>query len=141
LVFSKGKFGRQGKGRQPTISKEEFLEYTKSVWEFQPESAEKVGHPAPFPVELPHRCIQLYTFQGDVVLDPFCGVGTACVAAIKAGRHFIGIDVNEEYVEKAIQRIELLGQRNRLKQLLSNQFQLSEPRHRKQIGHPKHQAN
>jgi DNA modification methylase len=74
-------------------------------------------------------------------LDPFCGVGTACVAAIKAGRHFIGIDVNEEYVEKAIQRIELLGQRNRLKQLLSNQFQLSEPRHRKQIGHPKHQAN
>jgi site-specific DNA-methyltransferase (adenine-specific) len=141
LVFSKGKFGRQGKWRQPTISKEEFLEYTKSVWEFQPESAEKVDHPAPFPVELPYRCIQLYTFQGDVVLDPFCGVGTACVAAIKAGRHFVGIDISQEYVEKAIQRIELLGQRNRLKQLLSTQFQLSEPGHRKQIGHPKRQAN
>jgi DNA modification methylase len=131
LVFSKGKFGRQGKGREATISKEEFLEYTKSVWEFQPESAERVGHPAPFPVELPHRCLQLYTFNGEVVLDPFCGVGTTCVAAIKDGRHFIGIDINQEYVQKAMERIELLGQRNRLKQLITSQFQPHEGRRRK----------
>jgi len=113
LVFSKGKFGRTNRGREATISKEEFLEYTKSIWEFQPESAEKVGHPAPFPVELPYRCIQLYTFKCETILDPFCGVGATCVAAIKAKRHFIGIDINEEYVKKATQRIELLGLKKR----------------------------
>jgi len=105
LVFSKGKFTRDGKGRRSTISRDEFLEFTKSVWEFPPESAERVGHPAPFPVELPYRCIQLYTFEGEVVLDPFCGVGTTCIAAIKTNRHFIGIDINPEYVEKARRRI------------------------------------
>ncbi len=103
LIFSKGKFSR--KAGENTISKEEFLEFTKSIWSFQPESAGKVGHPAPFPVELPHRCIQLYTFKGDVVLDPFCGVGSTCVAALMAGRHFIGIDDNPSYVRKALRRI------------------------------------
>ena len=103
LIFSKGKFSR--KGKQSTISREEFLEYTRSVWSFQPESAKKIGHPAPFPVELPYRCIQLYTFKGDVVLDPFCGVGTTCVAAVKSGRHFIGIDNNYDYVERANRRV------------------------------------
>ncbi|MEM4145221.1 MAG: site-specific DNA-methyltransferase [Candidatus Nitrosocaldus sp.] len=105
LIFSKGKFSRNGKGKEPTITRDEFLEYTKSVWEFPPESAKRVGHPAPFPIELPYRCIQLYTFKGEVVLDPFCGVGTTCIAAIKAGRHYIGIDINPEYVEKANRRI------------------------------------
>ncbi|MEM3916628.1 MAG: site-specific DNA-methyltransferase [Candidatus Nitrosocaldus sp.] len=105
LIFSKGKFSRNGKGKEPTITRDEFLEYTKSVWEFPPESAKRVGHPAPFPIELPYRCIQLYTFKGEVVLDPFCGVGTTCIAAIKAGRHYIGIDINHEYVEKANRRI------------------------------------
>lgn len=105
LVFSKAKFSRSPKGKESTISREEFLEYTKSVWRFPPESAKKVGHPAPFPVELPYRCIQLYTFRGEVVLDPFCGVGTTCIAAIQTGRHFIGYDINPEYVEKAQKRI------------------------------------
>ncbi|MEM2920585.1 MAG: site-specific DNA-methyltransferase [Candidatus Nitrosocaldus sp.] len=105
LIFSKGKFSRNGKGKESTITRDEFLEYTKSVWEFPPESAKRVGHPAPFPIELPYRCIQLYTFKGEVVLDPFCGVGTTCIAAIKAGRHYIGIDINHEYVEKANRRI------------------------------------
>jgi len=106
LVFSKGKFTRNGKGKEATITRDEFLEFTKSVWKFPPESAKKVGHPAPFPVELPYRCIQLYTFKGEVVLDPFCGVGTTCIAAIKTGRHFIGIDINPEYVERAKRRID-----------------------------------
>jgi len=106
LMFSKGKFGRNGKGKESTVTRDEFLEYTKSVWNFQPESARRVGHPAPFPVELPYRCIQLYTFKDEVVLDPFCGVGASAIAAIKTGRHFIGIDIDIEYVERARERID-----------------------------------
>ena len=105
IVMSKGDFRREKRGREDTITKDEFLEFTRSVWRFPPESARKVGHPAPFPEELPYRCIQLYTFEGDVVLDPFVGSGTTCVAALKTGRHFIGIDIEEEYVKKAEERI------------------------------------
>jgi DNA modification methylase len=105
IIFSKGKFSRKKKGRENTISRDEFLEYTKSIWSFLPESAKKVGHPAPFPIELPYRCIQLYTFKGEVVLDPFCGVGTTAIAAMKCGRHFIGLDKDPSYVEKARARI------------------------------------
>jgi DNA modification methylase len=104
MVFSKGSFSRQA--GQSTITKKEFLEYTKSVWEFPAESANRVGHPAPFPVELPRRCIQLYTFLGDIVLDPFCGVGSTCVAALREGRHFLGYDTKKEYVDAALRRIE-----------------------------------
>jgi site-specific DNA-methyltransferase (adenine-specific) len=104
LIFSKGSFSRQAE--KNTISKQEFLSYTKSVWEFPAESAKRVGHPAPFPVELPYRCIQLYTFQGDVVLDPFCGMGSTCLAALKAGRHFVGYDTAQEYVDAALARID-----------------------------------
>ena len=105
LIFSKGKFGRARRDRESTISDGEFMEYTKSVWTFQPESAKRVGHPAPFPIELPSRCIKLYTFSGEVVLDPFCGVGTTAMAAIKTGRHFVCMDNCLEYVEKARARI------------------------------------
>jgi len=106
IVMSKGDFKRDGRGRKSTITRDEFLEFTRSVWRFPPESAKRVGHPAPFPEELPYRCIQLYTFEGDVVLDPFVGSGTTCVAAIKTRRHFIGIDINEEYVRMARNRVE-----------------------------------
>ncbi len=113
LIFSKRKFGRDGKNRESTISRDEFLEYTKSVWSFPPESAGKVGHPAPFPLELPNRCIQLYTFKNDVVLDPFCGVGTSAIAALRLGRHFICLDSNMDYVARAKHRIdEYLSQTN-----------------------------
>jgi DNA modification methylase len=107
LVFSKGSFRREKvEGRESTITKEEFLEFTKSVWEFTTESAKKVGHPAPFPVELPYRLIQLYTFSDEIVLDPFMGSGQTALAALKAGRHFIGYEVNEEYVKLATERIQ-----------------------------------
>ena len=105
LIFSKDKFKRQNGIRENTITRDEFLEYTKSVWGFPAESAKKVEHPAPFPVELPYRCIQLYTFKDEVVLDPFCGVGSTCVAAVKTDRHFIGIDNQKKYVTKANNRV------------------------------------
>ena len=110
LVFSKGSFQRaraetDGSGRKNTISKDQFLEYTKSVWDFSAESARKIGHPAPFPVELPYRLIQLYTFEGDVVLDPFMGSGQTALAALKAGRHFVGYETNSDYHALAQKRI------------------------------------
>ena len=106
LVFSKGSFRREKvEGRESTISKEEFLEYTKSVWTFGAESARKIGHPAPFPMELPYRLIQLYTFNEEVILDPFMGSGQSALAALKAGRHFVGYEVNEEYLRLAKKRI------------------------------------
>lgn len=105
LVFSKGMFTRGNLRRKSTISKEEFLGFTKSVWTFAAEPATKVGHPAPFPVELPYRLIQLYTFEGEVVLDPFIGSGQAAIAAIKTNRHYVGYEINEEYVKLAKKRV------------------------------------
>lgn len=105
LVFSKGMFSRRNEERKSTVSKEEFLEFTKSVWTFPAEPATKVGHPAPFPVELPYRLIQLYTFKDEVVLDPFMGSGQSAIAAIKTKRHYLGYDINKEYVKLAEKRI------------------------------------
>ncbi|HCJ66032.1 MAG TPA: SAM-dependent methyltransferase [Elusimicrobia bacterium] len=105
LVFSKGMFSRDNLRRKSTISKEEFLEFTKSVWTFSAEPATKVGHPAPFPVELPYRLIQLYTFEGEVILDPFIGSGQTAIAAVKTNRHYVGYDTNEKYVKLAEKRI------------------------------------
>lgn len=105
LVFSKSMFTRESLGRKSTISKEEFLEFTKSVWTFAAEPATKVGHPAPFPLELPYRLIQLYTFEGEVVLDPFMGSGQTGIAAVESRRHYVGYDISEEYVGLAERRI------------------------------------
>ena len=105
LIFSKGRFKRVREG-DSTISREDFLDSTLSVWEFPPERAGRVGHPAPFPVELPRRFIELYTFKGDLVLDPFIGSGTTAVASVHTGRRFIGYEVDAEYVEIARRRVE-----------------------------------
>ena len=114
LMFSKGKFSRSSKNKTNTISRDEFLEFTKSVWKFSPERARKVGHPAPFPVELPYRCMQLYSFQDDVVLDPFCGVGSTAIAALKSKRHFVMIDNNKKFVTATKKRIkEFISQKKR----------------------------
>jgi site-specific DNA-methyltransferase (adenine-specific) len=115
LVFSKGMCTRGNPfRRKSTITKEEFLESTKSVWTFATESPTKIGHPAPFPVELLHRLIQLYTFEGEVVLDPFIGSGQAAIAAIKTNRHYVGHDIYQEYVRLAERRwlTSVRGQRN-----------------------------
>ncbi|MCZ6774874.1 MAG: site-specific DNA-methyltransferase [Ignavibacteria bacterium] len=108
LIFSKGSFARARGEKKSSIGKQDFLEFTKSVWSFPAERARTVGHPAPFPVELPRRLIELYTFAGDVVLDPFCGSGSSCVAAKVTGRNYIGYDNNKEYVDNAEKRIRLL---------------------------------
>lgn len=105
LVFSKESFSRRRNGKQNTITKDQFLEWTKSVWTFPAVSAKSIGHPAPFPEELPHRLIQLYSFKGDVILDPFCGSGTTCLAALKNDRYYIGYDIKPEYVKLANARI------------------------------------
>lgn len=106
LIFSKESFSRKRGNKKDTIAKEDFLEWTKSVWTFPAVSARSIGHPAPFPEELPHRLIQLYTFKGDIILDPFIGSGQTAIAAIKTGRHYIGYDTNKEYVKLAERRIE-----------------------------------
>ncbi len=110
LVFSKQTFSRAGKERESTIERDDFLELTKSVWTFPPASARKIGHPAPFPEELPRRLIELYTFEGDVVLDPFCGAGTTCLAAWRAGRRYVGYDINEDYLALAEERLRLASE-------------------------------
>jgi len=114
VVASKGRFDRaltarqrhaQGRPSTGTMFVDDFLEVTTDVWEIAPESATRVGHPAPFPVELPRRLIDLYTYQGDLVLDPFVGSGTTAVAAVRTGRHYVGYDTDEEYVEAARARV------------------------------------
>lgn len=105
LVFSKGDYKREKKGKENTISKEQFMEWTKSIWTMNAESAKRIGHPAPFPEELPYRLIQLYSFKGDIVLDPFMGSGTTAVSALKSDRKFVGYDINQEYIELAEKRV------------------------------------
>lgn len=105
LVFSKGRFKREAQKRESTIQRDDFLEFTKSVWHFPTESATRVGHPAPFPVELPRRLIELFTFKGEVILDPFIGSGTTALAALDTGRHFVGYEIDDSYVQIARDRI------------------------------------
>jgi site-specific DNA-methyltransferase (adenine-specific) len=105
LIFSNGSYKREDIGRDSTISRDEFLEFTKSVWTFPAESARRVGHPAPFPLELPYRLIQLYTFIEDVILDPFIGSGQSAISAVKTGRHYVGYEINEQYAKLARDRI------------------------------------
>ena len=104
IVASKESFRRERSGTD-TISKEMFLEATMSVWDILPESARRVGHPAPFPVELPQRLIELYTFEDDLVLDPFLGSGSTAIAAVQTGRRYVGYETDTAYAELADRRI------------------------------------
>ncbi len=105
LTFSKGDYKRDKKEKEDTITKDQFMEWTKSIWSMNAESAKRIGHPAPFPEELPFRLIQLYSFKGDIILDPFMGSGTTGVAALKAERKFIGYEISSEYIELSKKRI------------------------------------
>lgn len=137
VIASKGRFDRaksprerhaQGYPSTATISRDEFLEATTDVWEIAPESATRVNHPAPFPVELPKRLIELYTYQNDTILDPFIGSGTTAVAAIRTGRHFVGFDTDKTYVSRALERV--AEEREKiadLKSLAKNHFRVELP--------------
>jgi site-specific DNA-methyltransferase (adenine-specific) len=110
LIFSKGDYKRhltkkEKTVKHSTISRDEFLDWTKTIWQMNAESARRVGHPAPFPLELPHRLIQLYSFETDVVLDPFMGSGSTALAALRSGRKFVGYEIVEEYVALAQKRL------------------------------------
>ena len=116
LIFSKGNYKRERdknekEFRYDNISKEEFIEWTKSIWTMNPESAKRIGHPAPFPEELPNRLIKLFSFTNDIVIDPFMGSGTTAIAAIKNNRNFVGYEINEEYINLANNRIENLKEK------------------------------
>jgi site-specific DNA-methyltransferase (adenine-specific) len=105
MIFCKDANKLNKNSRPPDITKEEFLEYTKSIWSFGAASANATGHPAPFPEELPHRLIKLYSFPGDLVIDPFAGSGTTCLAAKRLNRHWIGFDNEPQYVDLANKRL------------------------------------
>ena len=110
LIFSKGNYKRERDKeekelRKDNITKEEFIEWTKSVWTMNTESAKRIGHPAPFPEELPNRLIKLFSFTNDIVIDPFMGSGTTAIAAIKNNRNFVGYEINEKYINLANNRI------------------------------------
>jgi len=106
LIFSKESFSKsKAQKKRDTIERDDFIHWTQSIWTFPAVNAKRIGHPAPFPVELPHRLINLYSYEGDVVLDPFCGSGTTAIAAIQNKRNYIGYDINEDYIELAKRRI------------------------------------
>jgi len=114
ILASKGRFDRAVARAErirldlphvPTMSTEGFLEATLDVWEIPSESASRIGHPAPFPLALPRRLIELYTYQADLVLDPFTGSGTTAVAAVETGRHYVGFDIDQGYLDIAERRL------------------------------------
>ncbi len=114
IVASKGRFDRalssrvraeRGLPNEGSIYKEEFMAATKDVWEIPSESATRVGHPAPFPLDLPRRLIDLYTYYGDLILDPYMGSGTTAVAALSKGRNFVGCETEQEYIDRCAERV------------------------------------
>jgi len=104
VLLYKKQWKRKGKG-QSTISREEFIEWTNGIWTFPGENRKALGHPAPFPLELPLRCIKLFSYEGDLVLDPFVGSGTTVIACKILSRKGLGIDVDRSYLEIALSRI------------------------------------
>jgi DNA modification methylase len=114
IIASKGRFSRAvalkdrrrlGLPHESTLANDEFVDVTRDVWRIDAESATRIGHPAPFPIELPRRLIDLYTYRGDIVVDPFCGSGTTLVAAARTGRVGVGYDTEAKYVELAEKRL------------------------------------
>jgi site-specific DNA-methyltransferase (adenine-specific) len=104
LVFAKAGYSRPDRGVSD-IDRDEFMAGTLSIWDIAPESAKRVGHPAPFPLALAERVIHLYSYVDDVVLDPFAGSGTTCVAAAMHGRRYAGFDIDPTYCALAEARV------------------------------------
>ena len=137
VIASKGRFDRartvkqrqaEGLPSESTLMTEDFMALTLDLWTIPPASARKVGHPAPFPVELPEQLIRLYTFRDDLVLDPFMGSGSALLAAARLGRRYVGYDLDPAYVEIARRRID--------EAMSPNPETTVEPRQRRRIAIP-----
>jgi len=105
IILYKKRWKKTSGSKESDITKAEFVEWTNGVWTFSGESKKRVGHPAPFPLELPKRCIKLFSYVGDTVLDPFCGSGTTLIAAIQNKRKAIGIEIDKEYCALSRKRI------------------------------------
>ncbi len=105
IVLYKKNWKKIGGSKKNDITKKEFMEWTNGIWSFNGESKKRVGHPAPFPIELPRRCIKLFSFVDDTVLDPFLGSGTTLIAAYLNNRKGIGVDIDKEYCDLAIKRL------------------------------------
>jgi site-specific DNA-methyltransferase (adenine-specific) len=110
VVLYKNSWKKTSGSRQSDITRDEFMAWTNGLWTFGGEKKTRVGHPAPFPVELPKRCMKLFSFVGDTVLDPFMGSGTTLVAASRCNRHGVGIEVDSRYCACAVERIQTDGQ-------------------------------
>lgn len=106
LVFYKQEWKREDVNNMGTdLHKDEFIAWTNGLWVFGPESAKRVGHPVPFPIELPHRLIKMFSWKGDTVFDPFTGSGTTFIAAHNLSRKFVGVELSQKYFDLAVQRI------------------------------------
>ncbi len=106
LILYKKNWKKTSGSKRSDITKKEFMQWTNGVWNFSGESKKRVGHPAPFPVELPHRCIKLFTFVGDTILDPFLGSGTTLIASYLNNRKGIGVEIDKGYCDLAIRRLQ-----------------------------------
>jgi len=115
VVLYKKEWKKTNRNRKSDITKREFIEWTNGVWNFSGESKKRVGHPSPFPIELPKRCIKLFTFIGDTVLDPFLGSGSTLLACLQTEREGIGVDIDKKYCELAKRRLLTEGQLNQLR--------------------------
>ncbi|MDP2920580.1 MAG: site-specific DNA-methyltransferase [Dehalococcoidia bacterium] len=105
VVLYKNEWKKASGSHESDISKPEFLQWTNGVWNFNGESRKRVGHPAPFPVELPKRCIKLFSFVGDTILDPFLGSGSTLLACLQTHRAGIGVDIDANYCATARERL------------------------------------
>jgi len=104
VILYKERWKKKCKGKSD-ITRDEFIEWTNGVWNFPGENRSKIGHPSPFPIELPRRCIKLFSFVGDTVLDPFLGSGTTLIACLETGRVGIGAEIDQNYCELAVKRL------------------------------------
>lgn len=106
LILYKKNWKKTSGSKKSDITKAEFMQWTNGVWSFCGESKKRVGHPTPFPIELPRRCIKLFSFIGDTVLDPFLGSGTTLIASYLNNRKGIGVDIDKEYCDLATKRLQ-----------------------------------
>jgi len=105
VVLYKGEWKKTNRSKISDITKKEFMEWTNGLWTFNGESKKRIGHPAPFPLELPYRCIKLFSFIDDIIFDPFAGSGTTLIAANNTNRYSVGLEIDLKYCGLAKQRI------------------------------------